>query len=565
VGSVMCSYNRINGQYGCENQHLLRTILRKEWGFDGYVLADYGAAHNTVASLNNGLDFEPWPPLAYQPLLISGVLAAGLASTATLDEHVRSMLTTWFRFGLFDRAAYTDDDAQIDKGANAKTARTIAEQAVTLLKNDGGTLPLNAGKLASIAVIGKAATTFTTGGGSGSVTPFQFAAPLDAIRSRAGAGVQVGYADGSDASAAVALAKAADVAIVFAGDAYAEGADRTCLSLECPRHNGDQDALIRSVAAANEKTIVVLASGGPDLTPWRSQVAALVESWFGGAQVGPALAAVLFGDSDPGGRLPITFPDSEAQLPTAGSRAQYPGTGLDVRYSEGVLIGYRWYDEKRLEPAFPFGFGLSYTTSALKHLTITPKGDGATVTATVTNTGSRTGYAVPQLYVGLPQPSKDIVQPPAQLKGFHKLLLKPRQSRKVTFALDGRSMSYWDVSSGGWKVAAGCADVRLGFSSRDVSLRGTLAQGGAACPGAAVSLACTSRRTVRFTLPRGAQHVRLTVDGKRRVAKLSKRVVTLSLQGLPRRAVKVRITATVRQRRYVRVSVLHPCKRRAAA
>lgn len=565
VGTVMCSYNRINGQYACENEHLLEQILRKEWGFDGYVLADYLAAHNSVASLNNGLDFEPFPPIAYQPLAIDAALAGGLASTSTLDAHVRAMLTTWFRFGLFDRDAYKDDDAQIDKPANQQTAQQIEEQAITLLRNEGPVLPLDAAKLKRIAIAGAPATAFATGGGSGNITPFDFKAPLDAIKDRAGAGVAVTY-DASDAAAAAAHAKDADVAIVFAGDYYTEGADRGCLSLQCPMVHGDQDALIRAVAAANKRTIVVLASGGPDLTPWRKDVAGLVEAWFGGSRSGPAIAKVLFGDVDPSGRLPVTFPASEAQGPTAVSRDRYPGTAtFDVRYDEGVLIGYRWYDRQGLEPAYPFGFGLSYTSTALSGLTVTPKGDGATVTATVKNTGARKGYAVPQLYVGLPEPRAGVIQPPSQLKGMDKVLLEPGKARKLTFTLGSRDLSYWDTRTNAWQVAPGCVQVKLGSSSRDLPLTGTLPVGGATCPGAAAARVCRSRRSVRYTLPRAAERVRLTVAGTRRAAKVRSRKLLVAFDGLPRRAVRVVITARVNGRRYVRRSTINPCTKRKAS
>src|SRR3954470_19545483 len=370
VGSVMCSYNRLNGQYACENEHLLDDILKREWGFKGYVLADYGAAHpqGTVTALNNGLDFEPWPGIAYDPNEVKLALATQQVSTDTIDEHVRRILRTAFAFGFFDRPAFKDDDKQIDKAAHAKTAQEVEEQAITLLTNKGA-LPLDASKLKTIAVIGEA-TKFKTGGGSGNVTPFTFNSPLDAITKRAGSAVKVTYDDGSDAQRAADLAKSSDVAIVFAGDYQSEGADRQCLSLECPNYNGDQDGLIDTVAGAQPKTIVVLQTGGPALTPWRDKVAALVEAWYPGQEGGPAIARVLFGDTDPGGRLPATFPQSEDQLPTAGDPEKYPGTGETVFYKEGVLVGYRWYDANKLTPAFPFGFGMSYTTFAFKHMKV---------------------------------------------------------------------------------------------------------------------------------------------------------------------------------------------------
>lgn len=423
-------------------------------------------------------------------------------------------------------------------------------------------LPLDAAKLKRIAVSGAPATTFATGGGSGNITPFDFVSPLDAIRTRAGSGATVTYT-AADPAAAAASAKGADVAIVFAGDYYTEGADRSCLSLQCPMVHGNQDALIRAVAAANKNTIVVLASGGPDLTPWRKDVAGLVEAWFGGSRSGPAIARVLFGDTDPSGRLPITFPDSDRQTPTAASRDRYPGTAtFDVHYSEGVLIGYRWYDAKKLEPAFPFGFGLSYTSSSLSGLKVTPKGDGATVTAVVRNTGDRTGYAVPQLYVGLPEPRPGVTQPPSQLKGMAKVLLKPGQSRTITFPLSRRDLSYWDTNSGGWQIAPGCVKIKVGFSSRDLPLTGTLPAGGARCPRTSDPAVCRSRRSVRYTLPRGARDVRLTVAGKRRIVKLRGRTLTVTLRGLPKRPVRVTITARVDGRRYVRRSTVRPCAAR---
>ncbi len=483
VGTIMCSYNRLNGRYACQNPTLLQDILRKDWGFTGYTIADYIAMHSTAGGLNNGLDFEPFPPLAYQPLLISTAVALGRVAEVTIDQHVHAMLRTWFRFGVLDRAAYVNDDAQIDKVADGRASQTIAEQAATLLRNEGNILPISR-TVRSIAVIGKPATEFAVGGGSGEVTPFENNSLLDGIKARAGSAVTVTYDDGSDKAKSAAAAKAADIAIVVAKDQYGEGADRRCLSLNCPSMNGDQDGLIEAVAAVQPKTVVVLESGGADLTPWRSRVAGLISAWYPGAHGGPAIARVLFGDVDPGGRLPITFPESESQLPTAVSRTRYPGgglLGLDTRYDEGVFVGYRWYDEKKLAPAYPFGFGLSYTTFALSKLKVTRSGTGAVVSAMVTNTGKRTGFAVPQLYVGLPDQSSAVQQPPSALKGFTKVKLAPGQSRTVTMPLDARALSYWNASAKAWKVTKGCAAVKVGFSSRDLPLRGSLPIGGGRC------------------------------------------------------------------------------------
>jgi beta-glucosidase len=483
VATVMCSYNMVNGTYACENPTLLQTILRGQWGFDGYVLADYGAAHDTIGNLNNGLDFEPWPPAAYQSLEIDAALLTGQVSQATLDDHVRSILQTWFRFGVFDRAAYANDDNQIDKPAHAHNAIAIEEQAATLLRNAGHLLPLSAAKLHRIAVIGKAANTYVTGGGSGNVTPFQFTSLLAGIQARAGKRVNVTYDDGSNAASAVADAKAADVAIVDASDYYTEGADRSCLTLECPNSNGDQDSLIEQVAAANPRTVVVLESGGPDLTPWSRQVGAVLESWYPGGPGGTAVAGVLFGDADPGGRLPVSFPGSASQYPTAGNPAQYPGIGNQVQYSEGLDVGYRWYDAQHVAPAYPFGYGLSYTGlrySKLKVRRLTGGGDRYRISVIITNTGARTGWAVPELYLSIPSTSA-LAQPPDELKGFAKLSLAPHRHRTATITLNAQSFSSWDSAAQAWQVAPGCDTIMVGSSSRSLPLRARVAQGGARC------------------------------------------------------------------------------------
>ncbi len=473
VGTVMCSYNRLNGPYACENDHLLHDILERDWGFQGYVIADYGAAHDTYANLAGGLDFEPWPGLAYSPALVNAGLLTGLTSSATVDAHVHRILRTLFAYGFFDRAAFVDDDAQIDKTAHAQVAQRIEEGAITLLRNEGGALPLDAGKLRSLAIVGADADTFKTGGGSGDVTPFEVHTPRAAIAQRAGRGVRVTYDDGSDAGAAAASAAAADVAIVFAGDYQTEGADKRCLTLECPPYSGDQDALIERVAAANPNTIVVLETGGPVLTPWRDRVRGLIEAWYPGQEGGPAIARVLFGDVDPGGRLPATFPASEADEPTAGDPEKYPGVAETVTYKEGVLVGYRWFDAMGLQPAYPFGFGRSYTTFAYRGLHVDAAPGRIAVDASVTNTGARSGIAVPQLYVGLPSPGPGVVQPPRQLRGFAKVVLRPGETRRVSFVLDARALSYWDTGAGGWRLAPGCYRVMVGSSSRDVPLSAT--------------------------------------------------------------------------------------------
>lgn len=511
---LMCSYNRINGSYGCENQHTIQDVLEKTWGYKGFVLADYEAAHNTLNNLKNGLDFEPWPAVAYSPTAIKAVLATGLATQADVDDHVRRMLRTLFAFGFMDRAAYKNDDNQINKSADAATAQRIAENGTVLLRNEGKLLPLDKKAIHSIAVIGPYADRFVTGGGSGGVDPFAPITPLQGIRNLVGPAVTVTYDDGSNLAAAAAAAKAADVAVVVVGDVETEGQDKSCIALNCasdtensesvlftstgsctsdpcPLNGLNEDGLIAAVADANKKTVVTMETGGPVLTPWRNKVPALLEAWYPGQQSGAALARVLFGLAEPGGRLPVTFPKSPSQLPTAGSVLQYPGAGVEEVYSEGVDVGYRWYDSHQLVPAYPFGFGLSYTSFHYANLRVTRGGGAGTVaavTADVTNTGAHTGSAVPELYLHLPAPSASINQPPEELKGYAKTSLEPGQTATVTFHLNDRSFSYFDIMSNGWLVEPGCYSVAVGSSSRDLLLHGSIGRGPVQCGKAAPSV-----------------------------------------------------------------------------
>jgi beta-glucosidase len=235
-----------------------------------------------------------------------------------------------------------------------------------------------------------------------------------------------------------------------------------------------------SVAAANPNTIVVLESGGPVLTPWRSQVKGLLEAWYPGEQGGAAIASVLFGDVDPSGHLLVTFPQSESDEPAAGDPGSYPGL-LSETYKEGVFVGYRWFDARNRAPAFPFGFGLSYTNFSYSNLEVRSTGTGAVVSATITNRGARPGSAVPQLYLSLPS-TTGVPQPPAQLKGFDKVTLQPGMSAHIVFSVDKRALSYWDSGASMWRVAPGCYGVMVGGSSRDLPLHGQLAVGGGSCP-----------------------------------------------------------------------------------
>jgi beta-glucosidase len=468
AATVMCGFGKLNGQWACQDGGVLNKILRSEWGFTGFVPSDHTAVQETVAAANGGVDMELPIGMKYNAFLLKMAVAQKQVTQATIDGHVRNVLRTMFAFGVFDRQAYPNDLAAIDRTASETAARTLAEGGITLLRNAGGILPLRSPS--SIALIGRAARQSQSGSGSANVVPFTSVGAQEGIARRAGSGTEITYSDGGDAGAAADAARKADVAIVFATDSEGEFFDRSCLTLECGDPlRGDQDALIGAVAEANPDTIVVLETGGPVLTPWRNQVKGIVEAWYPGQEGGNALARVLYGDVDPGGRLPVTFPAAENDAPTAGNPSQYPGLNKAVTFSEGVMVGYRHYDAKGLTPAFPFGHGLSYTTFRYSGLTAS----STSVQVTVANTGTRAGTAVPQLYLGLPSAGVDVPQPPRQLKGYAKVALAPGQSKRVTFPLTSRSLAYWNQGAKAWKVAGGCYKVMVGGSERDIAQTGS--------------------------------------------------------------------------------------------
>ncbi|MEU8796623.1 glycoside hydrolase family 3 C-terminal domain-containing protein [Spirillospora sp. NPDC048819] len=468
AATVMCGFGKLNGRWACQDDAVLNKILRSEWGFKGFVASDHTAVHDTAEAANGGLDMELPVGMKYNAFLLKMAVAQGKVTQATIDGHVRNVLRTMFEFGVFDRQAFPNDLTRVDRTASETAARKIEEAGITLLKNDGA-LPLKAPK--SIALIGRAAQESPSGFGSAKVVPFTAVSAQDGIARRAGSGTQITFNNGDDHAAAAGAARAADVAIVFATDSQGEFFDKSCLTLECGEPlRGDQDGLISEVAKANPNTIVVLNTGGPVLTPWAGQVKGIVEAWYPGQEAGNALARVLYGDVDPGGRLPVTFPVNENDAPTSGNPAQYPGVDKTITFSEGVMVGYRHYDAKGITPRFPFGHGLSYTTFRYSGLEAGTK----SVQVTVTNTGQRAGIAVPQLYIGMPSPGVDVPQPPRQLKGYTKVTLAPGESAKVTFPLSSRSFAYWNEGAKAWKVADGCYRVMVGSSSREIAQTGTL-------------------------------------------------------------------------------------------
>ena len=466
AGAVMCAYPSVNGQFGCENVHLLKDILRGEWGFAGFVQSDYTATHSTIPAALAGLDLE----MKHDEYYDSGMKAAvqqGKLKESVVDEMLIRRLAQMFRFGQF---GHPPRATPIPAEKNGAIARQIAEQSAVLLKNSGNQLPLDTRQLRSVALIGPyAGAAHTGGGGSSAVTPLYTVTPLDGLKKHLGDGVTVNYNDGSDLAGAAALAKSADVAIVMAGNKDREGRDRPNLSLP-----DNQDALISAVAAANQHTIVVLKTGGPVLMPWLNEVPAVLEAWYPGEEDGNVVADLLLGNVNPSGKLPMTFPKGENETP-AHTSEQYPGVNGNVAYSEGLQVGYRWYDAQKVEPLFPFGFGLSYTTFSLSTLKAPAElrpGQIMRVSVDLKNTGSRSGADVVQIYVASPGAADE---PPKQLKGFAKVKLRPGRTEHVIVTLDPRAFSVWSTKAKKWTVVPGRYALLAGDSSRNLPLHSVTA------------------------------------------------------------------------------------------
>jgi beta-glucosidase len=469
ASSVMCSYSTINGTYACQNPYLLTTALRQQFGFQGFVTSDWGGTHATAASANAGLNMDMPGNDGFYGTALSSAVSGGSVSKATLDSLTSQVLTEMFAFGLFDKAPTGSTSATATSAAHQATAQSVAEEGTVLLKDSGSVLPLGPGAT-SIAVIGADASTSpqTAGGGSAGVNSSGTVTPLQGITGRAGSGITVSYNSGSSASSAASLAASSSVAIVFASKSESEGSDLGNIDLA-----SSDNSLISAVAAANPHTVVVLNTGSAVTMPWLSSVAGVLEAWYPGQEDGNAIAALLFGDANPSGHLPVTFPTALSQVP-ASTTAQWPGTGGTVQYSEGLDVGYRYYDANNLTPLFPFGFGLSYTTFSFSSLSVgtLPNGGAATVTATVTNTGSREGADVAQMYVTDPAASGE---PPRQLEGFARVDLQAGQSKTVSFPLTQANLQYWNASANAWATSTGNYTISVGDSDRNLPLTGTLA------------------------------------------------------------------------------------------
>jgi beta-glucosidase len=472
-GSVMCSYNLVNGRWACENDYLLNKVLKHDWGFKGFVMSDWGAVHSTGAA-NDGLDQytgfccatdSTW----FAPNVIKAALASGEISQARLDDMVGRILWALFAKGPVDHPVAL---APIDYAANAKIAQRAAEESLVLLKNDGDLLPLRKAK--SIAVIGgNADRGVLAGGGSSDVTPVGGAVmidehtylpspPLAALKAELPK-TRIDFDAGTDPASAAALAGKSDVAIVFVTQHDNEGYDG---SLELA---GKQDALVAAVAAANPKTIVVVESGGAVFMPWAGQVPAILEAFYPGISGGPAIARTLTGKVNPSGHLPISFPASLAQLahPTLVGQGLPNETPAKLIYDEGAAVGYKWYDAKGLTPLFPFGYGLSYTSFTLSGLTAQPDGRAIKVAFSIRNAGKRAGKGVAQVYVAPADWQKAGWDAPRRLGAFAKADLKPGKSATLELTVDPRLLATYEAAGNQWHIRAGNYRVVLGQSSDD--------------------------------------------------------------------------------------------------
>jgi len=488
-GMVMCSYNKLNGDYACENSYLLTDVLKKAWGFQGFVMSDWGGTHSTAKAALAGLDNEE-PGGNFFGAALKKAVDSGDVPLARLNDMVHRIVRTEFAMGIVDDPP---KGRVVDPFRGADTAQEIAEKSIVLLKNAGNQLPLNAATVKSIALIGSHAdTSMLSGGGSAQVDPPGGGAsrfggpavwfptsPLKAIRAKAPK-AKVEYNDGTDLAAAAALAKASEVAIVFVNQPTSEGRDLRSLTLP-----DDQDKLVTAVAAANPHTVVVLETGAAATMPWIGQVSAAIEAWYPGIRGHVALANILFGDVNPTGKLSVTFPKSDEDLPhpqIAGMAPPPPPTdtagagrgggrgrmaAFDIDYTEGLEVGYKWFDAEKKEPLFAFGYGLSYTTYAYSGL----KAGIDSVTFTVRNTGKRAGEEIAEVYAGLPASAQE---PPKRLVAWDRIPLAPGQSKTVTLPIDPKFLSIFDEQKEGWELLPGEYQFFVGGSSRSTPLTATV-------------------------------------------------------------------------------------------
>jgi beta-glucosidase len=493
---VMCSYNRLNGDYACENKYLLTDVLKKDWKFPGFAISDWGATHSTAKASAAGLDHEE-PGEYFYGDRMKQALQAGQVSMAELDEHVHRIVRSMFATGLVDDPV---EKMVVDADGGFEVAQRIAEQSMVLLKNQNNVLPLDVLKVKSIAVIGAHADVgMISGGGSAQVDPpggniimppgerrtvwgkavWFPTSPLKNIRAKA-PNAKVEFDPGTDPTSAAALAKHSDVAIVFVSRWETEGDDAPSLALP-----DNQDDLIAKVAAANPRTIVVLETGNPVSMPWVDHVSGILEAWFAGTRGAEALTNILFGEVNPSAKLPITFPKTEADLPhfnivkppQESVSPSQEGEGwtkillglpaFQTTYDEGLKVGYKWYDAEKKSVLFPFGFGLSYTTFDYAGMKVTP-GENLHVTFKVKNTGKRAGTEIAQVYASLPTAAGE---PPKRLVGWSKVKLNPAEVKEVSVDVEPLFLSVFNAEQHAWELTPGEYSFMVGGSSQSLPLK----------------------------------------------------------------------------------------------
>ncbi len=478
-GSVMCSYNKLNGDWACENDYLLNQVLKRDWHYPGFVMSDWGGTHSAAKAVNAGLDQESagevFDKQVYFDAPLRDALAKGEVKQARVDDMVLRILRSMFAAGVFEHPA---QPSPIDEVANLAVARQTLEAGAVLLRNQQGLLPLDVGKLGSVAVIGAHADKGVLAGGGSSLVsakggnavpglapagwpgPVMYHpyAPLKALR-EAAPKANIQFAEGNDVAAAAALAAKSDVAVVFVQKWAAESVDATDLSLP-----DAQNALVAAVAKANPRTVVVLENGGPVTMPWLDQVGAVLEVWYPGGDAGHAIADLLTGKVNPSGRLPLSWPRDVSQLP----RPALPGAGggtppASVDYGiEGADVGYRWYQSRGIKPLFPFGYGLSYTSFSHGSLKVSAQGHQLEATLELSNTGTRAGAEVAQVYVQLPGAKA------RRLAAFTKVNLQPGEHRQLTIPLEPRLLAHFDTTTHRWVVPGGSYSVAEGHSSAEL-------------------------------------------------------------------------------------------------
>jgi beta-glucosidase len=509
VLTVMGAYNQFRGRHCCESDLLLDKILKGEWGFKGLVVSDWGGVHHTDLAVLNGLDIEMGSGLVYDEYHLANPFLAGLKSgkfpVSVLDDKVRRTLSVMLKLNLVRDPSVpvvtnVEPQGPLSTRAHQETARQVAEESFVLLKNQN-LLPLDPARVKTIAVIGaNADAKFANGGGSARVkAPYEITV-LQGISNRLGGNVKIIYAQGYNppvgsgrvdfrpeaeatnapldvsklVAEAVAAAKSADAVIYVGGLNHhggydTEGADRKDIKLP-----GEQDELIQKIVQANPRTVVVLMGGGAvEMDAWLARVPAVLYAWYPGLEGGNAVARALFGDVNPSGKLPCTFPKRLVDSPAHALHA-YPGTNGTVIYKEGLLVGYRWFDTKKIKPLFPFGHGLSYTTFKYSKLNLVPApaapGLPVTVEFELANTGSRAGAEVAQVYVQEASPS--LPRPLKELKGFKKVFLQPGEKQKVSVVLDRNAFAHYDPDKKAWVADKGAYKILVGSSSRDLLLDG---------------------------------------------------------------------------------------------